>query len=326
MIQIKRHRIRLPHRRVDAPGAGDAEAAAPGRFRRFGHRRPSREKVFAVLPTLLTLGNAMCGFGSITFAAKVGPEPVTGNPLFVAGLLIFLAMLFDMLDGHMARLMKQSSNFGAELDSLCDAISFGVAPAFLMLKFPQVYHPRFLWVIAVLFVVCAVLRLARFNVETDDEDAHEFFSGLPSPAAAAMVASFAVAMPLLVRMMDPSQAWINQQIGYYLIEAIPFGLPFVTLTVACLMVSRVRYPHVWNQWFRGRHNFRHLVQAVFAMVVIITLPEFALPLILGYFVLASPLRALWGETAQRRSASAAAAVQAEPAAQPTGEVTQELPQ
>ncbi len=96
-------------------------------------RMPRRQKMFAVLPTLLTLGNAVCGFGAITFAAKVGLAERLGwgrtntDCLWMAAVLIFLAMVFDMLDGRAARWAKQTSQFGAELDSLCDAISFGVA-------------------------------------------------------------------------------------------------------------------------------------------------------------------------------------------------------
>ena len=150
-----------------------------------------REKVFAVLPTMLTLGNAACGFGAITFAAKwSGGDPALS--LFIASCLIFLSMVFDALDGSAARLTKQTSEFGAQLDSLCDAISFGAAPAFLMLQFSQsrdLLHLRLLWWIAALYVACAVLRLARFNVETDEDDAHDSFSGLPSPAAAGTVRS-----------------------------------------------------------------------------------------------------------------------------------------
>lgn len=258
-----------------------------------------REKLFAVLPTLLTLGNAACGFGSITFAAKVGPE-ASGNPLFVAGLMILFAMVFDMLDGHAARLTRHTSQFGAELDSLCDAISFGAAPAFLMLKFPQVYHPRLLWMIAVLFMICAVLRLARFNVETDDEDLHDTFSGLPSPAAAAMVASVAIALPGIEGMADLEMSIATQQAGHLLLQAVYYGLPILTLALALLMVSRIRYPHLFNQLFRGRRSFRHLVQLVFAVAAVIVVHELAVPLIVGYFVLGSPLRTAWAEISKRR--------------------------
>src|ERR1700686_2560213 len=94
-------------------------------------------KKIAVLPTLLTLGNGICGLAAIAFASKIYPEhPAAGDEAnFVyAGWFILFAMVFDMLDGYVARLTKTASDFGGELDSLCDVVSFGVAPAFLLLK------------------------------------------------------------------------------------------------------------------------------------------------------------------------------------------------
>ncbi|MEN6498584.1 MAG: CDP-diacylglycerol--serine O-phosphatidyltransferase [Thermoguttaceae bacterium] len=265
-------------------------------------RVPRREKWFPVLPTLVTLGNAVCGFGAITFAAKVGPGTTEGSPLFVAALLVFGGMVFDMLDGHTARLTKQTSHFGAQLDSLCDVITFGVAPSFIMLRISEAYHPRLLWVIAVLYTVCAVLRLARFNVETDEQDSHDSFSGLPSPAAAGMVASFAIVMPQLKELTGESMPAMTQYIGQMLLSAVDIGLPLITLAVACLMVSRIRYPHVFNQLFRGRRNFQHIIQLIFALVVVFAVHELALPLIFGYFVLGSPIRALWTKMVAHRRA------------------------
>ena len=271
----------------------------PGRFPR---RLPRRPQAFAVVPTLLTLGNAVCGFGSITFASKVGYDfsEADLHYMFIAGVLIFAAMAFDALDGSVARWTKQTSGFGAQLDSLCDVISFGVAPAFVMLEISWHYHPRLLWVIAVLFTLCAVLRLARFNVETDDDDKHETFSGLPSPAAAGTVASFAIALPGLHTLTDPSMSLVSQETGDWLITATSLCIPVVTLIIACLMVSRIRYPHVFNQWFRGRRNFQHLVQLIFALVAVFAVHELALPLIFLYFVFASPVRAAWTELVGRR--------------------------
>jgi len=256
-----------------------------------------KQKMFAVLPTLLTLGNAVSGFASITIAARYGTSLAQGNELFIAAILIFLAMLFDALDGSAARLTNQTSDFGAQLDSLCDAVSSGVAPAFLMLQFSreyffQQYSVRFLWVIAALFVICAVLRLARFNVETDEEDTHEFFSGLPAPAAAGLVASFPIAMhSLLDSQTDPTQKLFGA-IVEFMLPLMQQSLPIVTLFAAFLMVSRVRYVHAFNALIRGRHNRKHLIQILFTIAAIVTFHELALPLGLCYLTFMPPVQQL----------------------------------
>lgn len=269
-----------------------------------------RPKVFAVLPTLLTLGNAACGFGAITFAAKVGPQNVGGNELFVASLLIFLAMLFDALDGSAARWANQESEFGAILDSLCDALSFGAAPAFLMLQFTHPlnhqiessivpyfeYHPRLLWVIAVLFVLCAILRLARFTVETDEDDAHDFFSGLPSPAAAGAVCAFPIAMTGLHDLLDTASAsTTGHDVAQWLIPGISMLFPIITLALASLMVSNFKYPHVFNQLFKGKRSRLQLVQLVFTGALVFLVQEMALPVIFLFFAFTAPVKWVWTE-------------------------------
>lgn len=268
-------------------------------------------KLIAVLPTLLTLGNAVCGFGAITFAAKlgpVGPGGPTGETLpFICALLVFGAMLFDMLDGSAARLTRQTSELGAQLDSLCDAISFGVAPAFLMLQFVTrhladaggySFPPRLLWTIAVLYMLCAVMRLARFNVETDDDDTHEGFSGLPSPAAAGTVVAFPFAMSELVS-WKASGSEAARTAGEWLIPAVQTVLPLVTLGVAILMVSRIRYAHFFNQLLRGPKSRRHVIQLVFATAVIFWVHEVAAPLIFCWFAFTPPILAAWKELTDR---------------------------
>jgi CDP-diacylglycerol--serine O-phosphatidyltransferase len=151
-------------------------------------------------------------------------------------------------------------------------------------------------------VLCAVLRLARFNVETGEENSHDSFSGLPSPAAAATLASVAIAMPKLEQLTDPSMSAITQTVGRWAIAATALSLPVLTLGLACLMVSRIRYPHMANQLFRGRRNFRHVAQLIFAAAAIIVVHEMAIPLILFYFVLGSPIRAVWQKTVAHRTA------------------------
>jgi CDP-diacylglycerol---serine O-phosphatidyltransferase len=268
---------------------------------KLSRRQARRRRMVAIVPSLLTRGNAVCGFAAITFAAKVGPEMATPNDLYYAALLIFAGMVFDALDGPVARLARQTSAFGANLDSLSDVITFGVAPAFLMLKFsPVLFHPRLLWVIAVLYMLCAVMRLARFNVAHDDEPAHESFRGLPSPAAAGMVASLVIIAPGLERFTAPEMKESSQRLGEFLIAATSSALPVVTLIVACLMVSRIRYPHVVNQFFRGRHTYQHFVKLIFALLIVFAVHELAIPIVLFYFVISSPLQAFWMRFVQPR--------------------------
>lgn len=282
--------------------------------------RPIR--TVAVLPTLFTLGNLVCGFFAIVVAARVDRPtsdtiPTTGaisfqspaqmfralNPAddthncMLSGWLIFLAMIFDALDGHVARLSRTSSDFGAQLDSLCDAVTFGVAPGFLLVKMCPHFtfqHSQVVWIIAASYAACAVLRLARFNVETGEEDDHLSFNGLPSPAAASSIAGFAILFYELRRGDNTSvyfadiDRWVQQ------------GLPIFALLVALLMVSRVPYPHVVNQMFRGHRSFGHVVAMVFAIAAVMAVPGYSVPLVVCSFVLYSPAKFLWLRYSQRR--------------------------
>src|SRR5213594_1970932 len=133
-----------------------------------------------LLPSLLTTGNLFCGF----FALLLTVEGRYAD----AALAIFVAMIMDLLDGRVARLMKATSQFGVEFDSLADVVSFCVAPAFLLYSFALSGLGRPAWFGACLFVICGALRLARFNIHTGSTD-RRFFVGLPTPAAAGLVVS-----------------------------------------------------------------------------------------------------------------------------------------
>ncbi len=150
--------------------------------RRFFTRRSHRIKTVAMLPSMITLINGICGFVAIGLVAK-GPDYFG-----MASYLIFYAMIADALDGRVARISQTTSSFGGQLDSLCDVISFGAAPAFMMLSVVQAHRAqligsaevmlgdffnRFIWVTGVAYLSCALIRLARFNVENEeDESAH----------------------------------------------------------------------------------------------------------------------------------------------------------
>ena len=228
-------------------------------------------------------------------------------------LLIFLAMLFDALDGSAARLTNQTTDFGAQLDSLCDAISFGAAPAFIMLQLthpdhhlmnildqaPFEYHPRLLWAIAVLFMVCAILRLARFNVETEEDDSHDTFSGLPSPAAAGVVVAFPIGLKGLKDFLEEGDvAWVTSAADV-VAPSLAVLLPLITLVTAFLMVSRIPYPHVFNQLVKGKRGRRQVLQLVFAAALVYVVHEMAVPVLLCYFAFGAPVQKLWYRYVQK---------------------------
>jgi len=254
-------------------------------------------KKIAVIPTLLTLGNAVCGkIGLPGSGAETGSLTEGGSPdewyFALSGWLIFAAMVFDALDGYVARLSKSASDFGVQLDSLCDAISFGLAPAFLLLRLGPGWEPmrrlhQGLAMIAALYMVCAILRLARFNVQSTLEPGGvKRFRGLPSPAAAGCLASFAI-----LRGGELHRAWNLDPRSIQ--TAIQILAPLGGLAVALLMVSRLPYPHLTRQILRGRRPFSHLVQVVVALFVIVIVRDLALVLLFWIYALAVPLRYLW---------------------------------
>lgn len=268
-------------------------------------RRPIRSRILrstAVLPAGCTLLNGLSGFAAIHFAAKGGlgvaiEEPgALGNLKLSAG-LIFIAMIFDMLDGRLARMTRTTSDFGAQLDSLCDVISFGVAPAVLMLRstisilraqFDYLAVERIVWCIAGLYLLCAVLRLARFNVETDvDESAHMDFRGLPSPAAAACLASMVL---LFTHLTAKNWTWLSPEI---LLRTMSFTLPIFAATTGLLMVTRFRYPHLINHYIRGKKPFGYLVRLVLIGLAMFLEPFLTLAAGTATYALSGPVRATW---------------------------------
>jgi CDP-diacylglycerol---serine O-phosphatidyltransferase len=267
--------------------------------------RPIR--TIAVFPTLLTLGNLICGFFAIVVAARI-EKPVDridlvqlgldAENLMYSGWLIFLAMVFDGLDGYVARLARTTSDFGAQLDSLCDVVSFGVAPAFLLVKMCPRFtlgHDYTIWIIAAAYAACAALRLARFNVETTDDDEHLHFSGLPSPAAAAAIAGFAIMVYTLRQDLGPLT--VKGSVD----TCLQYVLPFFGLLLALLMVSRIRYPHITNRVLRGQRSFGHVVAVVFFFVVLMVASGYAVPIAASAFAIYGPIRLAWDKWVERRN-------------------------
>ena len=219
-------------------------------------RRP-----ISLLPNILTLANA--GLGLLAISKAIDALATSGTVPFERHLetacwLIVLAGVFDGLDGKIARLTNSFSDLGAQLDSFADAITFGVAPAFIakaLLEHEGLAHPRVHFICAAVFSLMAILRLARFNTETEhDEESHAFFKGLPSPAAAGMLTSTVLLYLSLggsIEVVDGEPtplghglqiipvAWRDALTDNFLLPTVLALMPLLGL----LMVSKVRYVH-----------------------------------------------------------------------------------
>jgi CDP-diacylglycerol--serine O-phosphatidyltransferase len=250
----------------------------------------------AVIPTLLTLGNAVCGFAAIACASKIDVEHLAATEYYFAlsGWLIFAAMGFDILDGYVARLSRSASKFGGELDSLCDGISFGLAPAFLVMRMgPSWSEPflhRALAGIAALFMVCALLRLARYNIEAPaDTSGGKRFRGLPSPGAAGCLASLAILRGAFQHGEVLAAVWPQPDMEV-IRRVLELWATVGALVVALLMVSRVPYPHLTRQILRGRRHFSHLVEVIVGAFLIVLFRELALVVVFWAYALGIALR------------------------------------
>ena len=210
------------------------------RQRREGLRRPSMRQVVVVMPSAFTLGNLFFGFWAIVSAFN-------GNFRW-AGWFIVFAGILDMLDGRVARLSGTGTRFGAELDSLVDVISFGVAPALLMYFLDFSNAGRFAWILCYIYVVAVALRLARFNVLSAGKPSTGWFTGLPSPAAG---------MTLAVYYPFSQTNWYRASLAY--LDLQHEGLVVLMLLLAVLMVSNVKYPKFPPIGVRSRKGIFGLV-------------------------------------------------------------------
>jgi CDP-diacylglycerol--serine O-phosphatidyltransferase len=271
-------------------------------------------KTVPILPSLVTLGNVFFGFlamakagDAIMLSAANGGIPTAEvfQKLEVAALLIFVAMVFDAMDGAVARMARQTSAFGAQLDSMADMVTFGVAPAFLakvMIDFHKVgadplltIGPRIIYVSAVVYVLCATMRLARFNVEIpgDSAEDHQEFAGLPSPAGAAVIAGLLYFFCALKAPPENQSALIGWIAGHGVEDWVVRSLPICLVITGLLMVSRFPYPHVMVTLLRGGHSFPFLATLVVLVLGIALEHEFGLVLIVSLYLLAGLIIGLY---------------------------------
>lgn len=226
----------------------------------------NRRAYILVIPSLFTTGNLFCGFYSIihSFAGEFE----------AAAYAIFLAGIFDVLDGRIARITHSTSKFGVEYDSIADVVSFGVAPA--VLSYVWVLQPfgRLGWASAFFFAACGALRLARFNTIAE-ELPKAYFLGLPIPAAAYSIAASYIAF------LKVDFEYSN----YFLLILSP--------VLGFLMVSSIRYRSFKELDWRRKQSFVLLVVIVIVIAAIATQPELGIGLLFAYYVLGGALREVY---------------------------------
>ena len=242
-------------------------------------KNPSRGVYW--LPNVFTTGTLFGGFYAIVAA-------INGN-FARAGIAIFVAMLFDGLDGRVARWTNTQSDFGKEYDSLCDMVAFGVAPAIVAYQWGieriadyGKFWTRFGWLAAFFYAVAAALRLARFNARAASAD-KRYFEGLPSPSAAATVASF---------------VWLVSEFDLTGLPALALAFG-ITIIIGALMVSRFSY------WSGKELNMRGRIPWVYAALipliyVIVSLAPESLFALFGAYALSAPLFWLWRKVARKK--------------------------
>lgn len=215
------------------------------------HKEKQPKKGVYLLPNTLTLCGMFCGFFAIMSA-------INGNFIHAAWAII-LANIFDGLDGWIARLTNTTTRFGVELDSLSDLVAFGVAPSIMMYKWALMPFGRLGWAAAFLFVACGALRLARFNVQTGNPGS-KAFKGMPIPGAASIVASVVIFY---------YEYWVG-------IPGKNVLYPALTIVLALLMVSTLRFHGVKEVDFREKKPFWMLIVFVLILFVMLIHPSKAI--------------------------------------------------
>jgi CDP-diacylglycerol--serine O-phosphatidyltransferase len=222
-----------------------------------------------------TLANAICGTGAL-FSTMTYLETGEARHVYFASALVFAALVFDVLDGRIARWRQQSSTLGRELDSLADVISFGVAPAFLVYHWGLSGYGRAGLLVSFLFAVCGALRLARFNVQVHVVD-KRWFVGLPIPSAAGALCGLIWAVP-----------------SAQLTDTLRAGFLGITAALAFLMVSTFRYRSFKDVDAKSRRGRLYFLLFAAILGLIWWLRQYALAGLLAAYAASAPVGRLAG--------------------------------
>ena len=231
-----------------------------------------------LLPSILTTFGMFAGFYSIIAS-------INGD-FTLAAISIMVAMLWDALDGRVARLTNTQSDFGAQYDSLADLVSFGVAPALLVYEWSLSDLGRIGWLAAFIFLACAALRLARFNTQVGISG-KRYFQGLPSPAAAGVIAS-----------MIWLKFWKFEYFDFGIVSLSYYIGVGITIVCALLMVSNVRY-YSFKELDSKKASFRFLLAIVLSLIVLLSKPNIFLFTGFFLYMLSGPFITITGLNKKR---------------------------
>jgi len=243
--------------------------------------RPIRQRLRRgayLLPSLFTMGNILLGFYAVIWAMT------PGHDLARSAWMIVLAGILDGLDGRIARLTHTESEFGKELDSLADMLTFGATPAYLAYLWGLRHFDRIGWLVPLLYLVCTATRLARFNVQTKTVDSRSFV-GLPSPAAAGAIASILFWMPTLEKSTSP--------LTMRLVMLVAMAL------IGLLMISTFRYPSFKKFDLRQRWSYRTILIFGIPLLVLAYRPDAFFLTIAALYTPLGPISWLVGKLRHR---------------------------
>jgi CDP-diacylglycerol--serine O-phosphatidyltransferase len=280
---------------AERDAVSSTEAYRRPQGRRTRPMRVLREKGIYLVPNLFTSGNLFCGVFAIL--------AVFNADYLSASIAILIASVFDVLDGKIARLTRATSRFGAEYDSLCDVISFGMAPAMLAYAWALGSLGRLGWVAVFLYVVCGALRLARYNLSSGAHSSH--FVGLPIPAAASFIASLVL--------FDSHILQFGKEVRPMLIVGVIYVLAF-------LMVSTFRYRSLASLPMQGRKPLSLLVGVLLFFLLLIVAPPVMLLASFSFYIISGvlerPIVALYRQITGRPKPAQERLIEAEPPTQP----------
>lgn len=243
-----------------SPPEPDSEPPDPGPRRRAG---------IYLLPNLFTTSALFAGFYGIVAAIN--------NRFEAAAIAIFVAMVFDGMDGRIARLTNTQSDFGAQYDSLADMASFGLAPALIIYEWTLFEFGKLGWLAAFMYSAATALRLARFNTQVGQAD-KRYFQGLPSPAAAALVAAL---------------VWFGESYSIRELMLMPGIAMTFTVLAALLMVSNLRYYSFKDFDLRGRVPFVAVLAIVMVFVLVSLEPATVLITLFVSYTISGVVETLW---------------------------------